>query len=150
MTEEIKLFEKDIGTWDGEIEVRPQPGAEPQRSTGVMVNRVVGGRWLVSDFKNEVSGFEGHGVYGWDVAKQKYVGTWVDPMRSSLVIAEGAFDEATREMTYRFELTMNGRTMRWRDVTKFIDDDTQEFRSILELAPGSDHEVLRATYRRRR
>jgi len=150
MNAETKLFEKDIGTWDAEIEVIPQPGADPQRSTGVMVNRLVGGRWLVASFKNEATGFEGHGIYGWDATKQAYVGTWVDPMRSSLVVAEGTLDEAARTMTYRFELIQNGRTMRWRDVTTFVDDNTQVFRSILELAPDREHEVLTATYRRRR
>src|SRR5687768_4656830 len=110
MSDEIKLFEKDIGTWDGELEVTPQPGAEPQRSTGVMVNRVVGGRWLVADFKNATTGFEGHGIYGWDAAKRCYVGTWVDPMRSSLVIATGTFEPEARRMTYRYELAHGERT----------------------------------------
>jgi len=147
--DELKLFDKDIGTWDGEIEVRPQPGAEVQRSTGVMVNRLVAGRWLVCDFKNATTGFEGHGVYGWDAAKQRYVGTWVDPMRTSLVIAEGTLDAPARTMTYHYELAFGGKSFRLRDVTTFVDDDRQVFRSIIELAPGQDHEVMTATYRRR-
>jgi hypothetical protein len=147
---EIDLFEKDIGTWDGELEVVPQPGADPQRSTGVMVNRIVGGRWLVCDFKNATTGFEGHGIYGWDAAKQSYVGTWVDPMRSSLVIATGTFEAEARRMTYRYELKHGERTFTLRDVAEFPEADVQLFRSIMELAPGKDHVVLSATYRRRR
>lgn len=149
MNDPIKLFEKDIGTWDGEVEVRPYPGAEPQRSKGVMVNRVLAGRWLITDFKNE-SGFEGHGIYGWDDTKQRYVGTWVDAMRGSLVIAEGTFDEAARTMTYRFELSHGGKTFTARDVTQLVDDDTQLFRSFIEMGDAPPHEVVTATYRRRR
>lgn len=149
MNDAIKLFEKDIGTWDGEVEVRPYPGADPQTSKGVMTNRVLGGRWLVSDFKND-SGFEGHGVYGWDDAKQRYVGTWVDGMRGQLVIAEGSFDDASRTMTYRIELTHDGKTFTARDVTQMVDDNTQVFRSFIEMGDAPPHEVVTATYRRRR
>lgn len=148
MSDAIKLFDKDIGTWDGEIEVRP-PGAEPQRSKGVMTNRVLGGRWLIAEFKNE-TGFEGHGIYGWDDAKQAYVGTWVDPMRGTLSIGEGTYDEPSRTMTYRFELSHGGKPFVARDVTQFVDPDTQVFRSFIEMGDAPPHEVVTATYRRRR
>jgi hypothetical protein len=56
------------------------PGAPPQSSRGVIVNRLVcGGLWLVSEFHNETTGFDGHGIFGYDVQKKKYVGTWIDP-----------------------------------------------------------------------
>src|SRR5580692_10622765 len=73
---EHRVFEKDVGTWDADVEVR-MPGAPLQTSRGVAVNRLVcGGLWLVGDFRNETSGFEGHGVYGYDPQTKKYVGTW--------------------------------------------------------------------------
>jgi hypothetical protein len=148
MSHQAKLV-RDVGTWDGEIEVHPGPGAAPQHSTGVMTNRLIGGRWIVSSFKNETTGFEGEGIYGWDEAKQAYVGTWVDSMRGSLVIGAGSFDEATGTTTYRFELASGERTIRWRDVHQVIDDDTRRFSSFIEYTPGQEHEVVRATYRRR-
>jgi hypothetical protein len=147
MDDPSKIFEKDVGTWDAEIEVRPHPGAEPQRSTGVSVNRLVGGRWLVADFKNDTTGFDGHGVYGWDASKQKYVGTWVDPMRSSLVVAEGSWDG--RMMTYQAEITVGERLIRWREVTETIDDRTQVFRSWMALPDGGEFEMMTVTYKKR-
>src|SRR5207244_2701258 len=136
--------------WDAEIEVRPQPGAEAQRSAGVSLNRLVGGRWLVSDFKNETTGFEGHGVYGWDSVKGKYVGTWVDPMRSTMVLAEGTWDAETRTMTYWGEMVMNGAPIRWREVTHTVDENTQTFRSFMPLPKGEEFEMMTVTYKRRR
>ncbi len=62
------------------------------------MNKLVGGSSLVIDFAND-SGFQGHGVYGWDPAKQKYVGTWVDPMRTFLSPMEGTWDAATKTMS---------------------------------------------------
>ena len=145
MSEPAQRYEADVGTWDGEVEVRPYPGADVQRSKGVMVNRRVG-TWLVSDFKNE-TGFEGHGIYGWDAAKQAYVGTWIDEARGSLVIGGGTLDGAT--MTYRFELATPDRTMRWHDVHEIVDADARLFRSFYELPSGESHEVVTARYRRR-
>jgi hypothetical protein len=149
MENPTQVFEKDLGIWDAEVEVRPQPGAAAQRSQGVSVNRLLGGRWLVTDFKNDTSGFEGHGIYGWDVAKQKFVGTWVDSMRGSLVITDGNWDPARRTMTYRGEMTMGERKISWREQTQSIDSDTQIFRSFLALPDGGEHEMMTVTYRRR-
>src|SRR5687767_7116392 len=54
---EHKVFEKDVGLWDAEIEVRPGPGAPVQRSRGVSENRLTcGGAWLVTDYRAD-SGF---------------------------------------------------------------------------------------------
>ena len=146
MASEHEVFRKDVGTWDASVEVRPEPGQPPQRSQGVSVNRLIsGGKWLVAEFKND-SGFEGHGVYGWDPARGKYVGTWVDDMRSSIYVAEGEWDAATRTMTFRFEV----RGMRWRETTETVDADTQIFRSFMPGPDGKEFEMMTVTYRRRR
>jgi hypothetical protein len=144
------VFEKDVGTWDAEVEVRPGPGAEPQRSRGITTNKLVAGAWLVSDYQAE-SGFAGHGIYGFDQTKNKYVGTWVDSMRRFLVIAEGEWNESEKKMTYRGEAQMpDGRKLKWREETTTIDPDTQIFRSFMPLLDGSDFEMMTVKYRRRR
>lgn len=148
MDEHTKLFEKDIGTWEGDVTVTPFPGAPAQTSRGVMTNRLVGGRWLVADFKND-SGFEGHGIYGWDATKQRYVSTWIDSMRNAMVIADGTLDLPNRTMTYAFEISHGGRTIKCRDVTTFPEEGTQVFRSFIEIEPGKEHQVVSATYRKR-
>jgi Protein of unknown function (DUF1579) len=149
---EHAVFQKDVGTWEAQVEVRPGPGAPPQRSQGTMVARLVsGGRWLVTEYKNEESGFEGHGLYGWDSAKQKYTGTWVDNMRTTLVLGEGTWDAAARTMTFQYEMNRpDGGLMRWREVTETRGADTQVFRSIISLPDGTDFEMMTATYTRRR
>jgi hypothetical protein len=140
-------LERDVGTWDADIQVTPGPGAEPQSSTGVLSNRMIGSRWIVSDFKNTATGFEGHGVYGWDDAKQSYAGTWIDSMRGSLVIGNATLDGD--RLAFSFEAKRADRTMRWRDVYEYTDTNTRRFTSYIELAPGQEHAVVSATYRRR-
>src|SRR5258708_39812616 len=104
MSSEVELLAADSGIWRAAVSVRPAPGVPVQASEGTMVSRMCG-PWLVSDFKNETSGFEGHGVYGWDSVERKYVGTWVDPMRRGLVVMHGKWDEAARVMTFVGEMT---------------------------------------------
>lgn len=148
---EHRVFEKDVGTWDAEIEVRMGPGAEPQRSKGVSVNRLVGGgAWLVTDYQTD-SGFEGHGVYGFDQTKQKYVGTWVDTMRRFMVVAEGEWDAERKRMSFRGEASMpDGRVLRWREETTTVEDGHQIFRSFMPLPDGTEFEMMTVNYRRRR
>ena len=147
---EIALLARDAGTWDAEVTIRPAPGAPPIISRGVSRNRMVcGGRWLVIDFSNE-TGFEGHGVYGWDPQRRSYVSTWVDSMRSFLVVAVGHHDAERRTTTYHTEATTpDGRTLRWREETRAVDDDTREFRQLFP-GPDGDVETMSVIYRRRR
>lgn len=87
---EFERLKKDVGEWDATITVTPSPGATPQESTGRLVGRLIsGGRWLITDFKNHTTGFEGHGIYGYNVASKRYVGTWVDAQKASLSMAPG-------------------------------------------------------------
>jgi hypothetical protein len=148
MSDPWKVFEKDVGTWTAEIEVRPQPGGEPVRSKGVSTSRLAcGGRWLVTDYQAD-SGFEGHGVYGWDAAKSAYVGTWVDNMRTFLAISTGAWDAEKKIMTFTTEAVVGERTIRWREVTETVDADHQIYRSFMP-GPDGEFEMMTVRYARR-
>ena len=146
----LAVFQKDLGTWDAELVVHGAPGAPPSATKGVAHNRMeCGGRWLVMDFTAE-SGFSGHGVYGYDTAKDRYVGLWVDNMRDFASISEGTWDEPSRTMTFVTEANVHGRPMRWREVTTTEADGRQQ--TMVSMFPGPDgreHEGLRITYRRR-
>lgn len=147
--EAVAVFAKDVGTFDVSLEVRPGPG-EPQLSKGVATGRLIsGGTWLVVDFKNETTGFEGHGVYGWDAAKGCYVGNWVDDMRPFMAIAEGTWDPATRTMTWLTDCPSPHGPMRLRETMQSVDDSTQIMRVFIP-SPSGDFEMITATYRRRK
>jgi hypothetical protein len=149
---EHELLKSDVGTWDASIEVNVVPGTPPQGSRGVARNRLAcGGMWLITDFLNETTGFEGHGIYGWDPAKGKYVGTWIDPMRTFIAVSEGTYDPATRTMTMWFETAgPQGKPMKWREVTERKDADTRVWRSIMSSPDSKEFEVMKALYTRRK
>jgi Protein of unknown function (DUF1579) len=140
----------DVGTWDTELEITPYPGAPINATTGTAVNRLVGGRWLVTD-QATASGFEGHGVYGWDPATGGYVATWVDVGGGGMARGTGTWDAGERATTYNLETTLpDGSTVRYREVTRVVDDDTRTYSNLMPTPEGGEHEVIRGVYRRRR
>jgi hypothetical protein len=142
---EHRVFLKDVGTWDAEIVIR-MPGAPPQESRGYAKNRLVcGGLWLLMEFHNETTGFEGHGMFGYDLAKKKYVGSWIDPTRTFLAPMEGTWDAETRTMTF----VVDHPPTRWRETTELVDDATQVYRVFMAWPGRDEAEVMTVTYRRR-
>jgi len=61
----------------------------------------LGGFWLTYEYKGEMMGapYIGHGTLGYDQQKQKYVGTWIDSMKSGLFLSEGTSDEHGKVFT---------------------------------------------------
>ena len=123
-------------------------------SRGVERNRMLGGIWLVSDFEGSFgdASFRGHGVYGYDSEKQKYVGTWVDTMNTTPMVMEGAYNEATKEMVFESESPdPSGQVYETRSATTHRDDGTRVF--TMSMRPkGEDGDYLtmmEITYTRR-
>lgn len=142
------VLDKDVGAWDAELEIWPGPGAPGQRQRGRADNRRVGG-WLIVDFRAD-SGFEGHGVYGWDAEAGRYTGVWVDGLGGGMARATGTWDAATRTMTYTAEASVGGQRRRYREQTTTIDADTLAYRHLVPMPDGSEHTLMTITYRRRR
>jgi hypothetical protein len=144
----VKVFDKDVGEWDVELSVTPPGNAPANHTTGRATTRLLGGRWLVTDYRTD-QGFEGHGVWGWDPSLGKYVGTWVDPMLSSPARSVGTWDPDTRTMTFQVETTHEGRTIRYRETTTTLADGSLEYKNLIPVPDGTEHQMIRSVYRRR-
>ena len=72
------------GTWFGEERLNPSPWGPGGTAMGRSICRVdVDGFFVLQDYIEEKDGrvvFRGHGVFGWDGARQKYAWFWVDSM----------------------------------------------------------------------
>jgi len=149
ISEATAVFEKDAGDWDVAMEICPAPGAPPIQLKGTSVNRLIGGgRWLVIDHKAE-SGFEGHGIYGWDASTGKYTGVWVDSMQTCITRAEGTWDPATRTMTFVTTGTHGDKPIRYREVTESREDGTRLYRNLIPMPNGDEFEMIRAVHTRK-
>jgi Protein of unknown function (DUF1579) len=142
------VLESEVGVWDADVEIRPSPTAEPQYQKGVSTRAMVGGRWLVVDYKT-YGGYAGHGIYGWDSSAQRYAGVWVDNMSSAIARVTARYDPAAREMHREVELVHGGRTLRYREVQRALHDDTELYEQYVPLPGGGEHAMVKVTYRRR-
>jgi hypothetical protein len=148
---EHELLKKDVGTWDATVEMM-MPPAPPSKGTET-ATLGPGGLWLITDFKSEMMGapFTGHGVTGWDPAKKKYVGTWVDSMSTSISATESTYDAASKTATGMLEAPgPDGAPMKLKAVTEYKDDDTRVFTMYVKGPDGKEAPTMRITYKRRK
>jgi len=153
-TAEHATLARAEGTWDASVEISMgPPGTPPQTSKGVETNRLCcGGLWMVSEFKSNPGSapFEGHGMIGYEPAKKKDVSTWVDSDLTTPMTSEGTYDAATRTLTMRGSMTSKGKTMQWRNVEVWKDDDTRQFTMYMRGPDGKESPGLSITYTRRK
>jgi hypothetical protein len=149
---EHELLKKDVGTWDATVEMM-MPASPPSKGTETSVLGP-GGLWLLSDFKSEMMGvpFQGHGVTGWDPAKKKYVGVWVDSMSTSVSLTETTYDPATKTASGMLDGPPgpDGQPMKMKAVTEYKDDDTRVFTMYVKGPDGKEVPTMRITYKRRK
>lgn len=144
----VAVFAKDVGVWDVEAVVQPGPGAPATQHAAVSTQRLLAQRWLIVDYASD-SGFEGHGVYGYDEARRVYVGTWVDSLQTAIARSEGTWDAATRTMTFVTMAGHQGQMVRYSEITQTLESGIHLYRNVITLPDGAEFEMIRSTYRRR-
>jgi hypothetical protein len=141
------------GTWDAVVKSYA-PGQPPAESKGVEVNKIVaGGLWMQSDFTSQMMGmaFEGHGLFGFDPATGKHVGTWVDNVSASQSLPVGICKEGCKEVTSTFELPgPGGQAMKFREVSKQLDADHRHMAMWIQGKDGKDMLMMEISYTRRK
>ena len=145
---------RQVGTWDAEVRVFMAPGKPPAVSKGVQVNKLVpGGLWLTSEFKSDMAGmpFEGRGIFGYDTAAGKHVGTWVDSMVTGLALPVGSCKDDCRETTLTFDGPgMDGKTVTYREVTVEKGPDATLMTMYIKDKDGAFVRNLEIAYTRRK
>ena len=156
VTKEHKLLKKDVGVWDAEMKIWMQgPDGEPMVSKGVERNRSVGDLWVISDYQGDLGDqtFRGHGQFGYDPIKKKFVGTWIDSMTPHISTMEGTYDEQSGEMTMIATGIdpATGEESKSKSVSKYPDDNTRIFTMFMKAPGGGDDWVksMEINYKRR-
>ena len=138
-----QMIKAEEGVWDATMKVyMAGPDAEPTTYKGVETMEAVSdGLWLRSSYEGDFLGgkkFKGHGIFGYDPLKKKYVGVWVDNMQTSLGMLEGEFDAKTKTSNMKFETTepSTGQPIRQQHKTEYKADGHKVF-SIQMQIPGA-------------
>jgi hypothetical protein len=141
----MKVLAMQEGVWDADVTITmpgPDGKVTPANSKGVETNRMLGGKWLISDFKGDFLGspFEGHGQNGYDVKKGQYIATWVDSMSTRIDTLQGSYDEKTKTLTFHAESEnpADGKPLKMRLETQFNDDGTRTVREFVQTDGQKD------------
>jgi len=105
---------------------------------------------MITDYKSNPGSapFEGHGMTGYEPAKKKYVSTWVDSDLTTPMTSEGTYDAAARTLTMRGSMNSRGKTLQWRNVEVWKDDDTRQFTQYMRGPGGKETPGVSITYTR--
>jgi hypothetical protein len=125
---EHEWLQQFVGEWESESEASAAPGQPAMKCTGTMSARMLGGFWVISDFKSNMLGTTVSAVQtvGYDPQSKKYVGSWVDSMINHLWRYEGTVDDTGKVLTLEAEgpnFVTPGKTARFRDVYEFKSKD---------------------------
>jgi hypothetical protein len=162
LNENHKLLADMNGNWNYTIKfwMNPDPSAPPQQSKGTATRKsVMGGRYVVMDVsgKMQMPGqdgkmkdmqFKGMGIEGYDNARQKFVGSWIDNMGTGIQFSDGTYDPATKTLTYTSEIEMMpGMKTPVREVLKIADKDHMML-EWYETHGGQEKKTMEINYAR--
>ena len=141
------------GTWDAVMHMPGAPKDAPASKGTHVYKMECGGLWLTSKFEGDFGGmkFEGRGIDGYDPAKKKYTGVWVDSMSSTPLLLEGTRDEKTKVLTMTGDHPgPDGKLAKVKTKSSFKDKDHHTFTMYMVGEGGKDEEMMTIEYTRKK
>ena len=151
---EHKQLAELAGTFDCKVTVF-LPDKKTLESTGVMKREMMlGGRFLQEDFDGTFAGkpFKGHGLAGFDPAKNKFVSYWADSATNAIMFMEGTYDAKTKTFQYAGEDAepFTGKKMKARDTIKLVSADEHVMEMYRQPADGKEFKMMEIRFTRKK
>ncbi len=149
-----KALEPFVGTWSAKVSMYMDPAAPAMESSGTMVNSwIYDGRYLQHKFEGDMGGmkFEGSGLWGFDVAAGKYVGTWIDSMSTAISTSVGPDSKDGKTWTMASTNTdpVTGKASVGEEVIT-LDNPNQHTMSMFEDRGGKKVKTMEIVYTRKK
>ncbi|MBU2492444.1 MAG: DUF1579 domain-containing protein [Bacteroidetes bacterium] len=130
------MMAKSVGEWKTETSFWQSPGAEPVKSEGSVNNKMIlGGRYLHSEHSGNAWGMEMNGISttAFDNTTEEFLNTWIDNLGTGLAFSKGKYDKENNTVNFLGKMVdpMAGKEVEFKQVLKFIDDNTQMFEMYL-------------------
>lgn len=143
------------GTWNGDLTMWMEPGAQETKSTATAVNKMLmNGLYQESTHSGEMMGmpFNGRSTVGYDNHEKQFVSTWIDNMGSGMMVMKGPWDEATKTMTLKGKMVdpASKGEMTVRETFKIIDENTQEMEMFVTMPDGSEFKNMNIKFTRKK
>ncbi len=150
-----KMMDSWSGTWNSEITMWDKPGAEPQKTTGTAVNKMVlGGRYQESVNTSTMMGmpFEGHGTLGWDNVRKVFESTWIDNMGTGIMKMSGPWDAATKssKLTGKMIDPGTGKETDYKETFTVVDDNTHKLEMFANGPDGKEFKIMEIKFTRKK
>jgi len=151
---EHKALEPFAGSWDAKVSMYMDPSAPATESSGTMVSTwILGGRFLEQKYSGDMMGmkFEGTGIWGYDVAAKKYVGTWIDSMTTGIMRSTGSASKDGKSFTMTSAHTdpMTGKDTAGEE-TITLDNPNQHTMVMSEMRDGKMVKGMQIVYTRKK
>jgi hypothetical protein len=143
------------GEWDYDSEAVIAPGQPPLKAKGTESVRSIGGFWIMLENKGTVAGqpFTGILTLGYDPAKKKFVGTWIDSMNSHMVVYDNATLDSSGKLTLNAEMPnpmLGGKLTKFKDVLAVKSKDEKTLTSAMLGEDGKWTTFLTVKYQRKK
>jgi hypothetical protein len=126
------------GEWITSSEMILGPDQPPMKGSGTDSSRMLGDHWSISEMKTTVAGTTVTGIMtiGWDAAKKKFIGTWIDSMTDKMWHYEGTLDAAGKKLSLHAQgpsMTDPTKNSNYIDAIEIVDKDTRILTSSIEV-----------------
>lgn len=131
-----EMMAKGVGEWKTVTTFWQAPGTEPMTSEGTASSEMIlGGRYLKSVHRGDAWGMEMHGISttAYDNTTHEFLNTWIDNVGTGLAFSKGTYDKESKSITFTGNMVdpMAGEEVEFKQVLKFVDDNTQLFEMYL-------------------
>jgi hypothetical protein len=143
-----------VGEFHATVKMWMPGQSEPTQSEGSISNRwVLGGRFLQGNYRGEFQGqaFDGLSFMGYDRAKERFVGTWMDTFSTMILpVSEGQSSEDGKTITMErdFWSPAENRRVHQRDVLTVQGNDQHAFVMYTSDPKGKEVKSMEILYTR--
>jgi hypothetical protein len=153
-TKEHQWLQQFVGEWESTAEAMIAPGQPPMTCHGKATSRMIGGFWVVTEGEADMMGVKIQSLQtiGYDTAKKKYTGTWIDSMFNYMWQYEGTIDPTGKTLVLEAEgpnMMAGGKLTKFRDAYEFKSNDHIEVTSSMLGEDGKWIEFMKGQLRRK-
>lgn len=147
-----QLLNKMVGDWKVTTNMpNPMTGEETSSVGSAKIESLLGGRYFKTTQKGEMMGmpFEGIGIDAYDNVAKEFITIWIDNMGTGITTMKGKMNETTKHVEYSGEGLdpMTGQQIKYRSVSRIINEDTFEFDMFLSQN-GQEMKMFNQKYER--
>lgn len=147
-----QMMAKMVGNWKTVTTFSdPASGNELKSEGKATFELILGGRYMKSVHSGEMMGmpFEGLGLDAYDNGNKEFVSIWIDNMGTGIIVMKGKLDEKSGSLVFTgegYDATI-GKNMKYRSVSKWIDDNKTVFEMYGEVN-GKEEKMFTMEYTR--